>query len=307
MMLPTLRQSLQYAEEILVRFGIEEARKTAQLLVQCATGCTMLDILRQPKMQLSQTQWEQLQRVIHRRVVKREPIQYMMGTVEFYGLELTVSDAVLIPRPETEDLVTLLVHAFRCTKWQPRYILDIGTGSGCIALALAKAFPSSCVIGLDNNEESLTLAASNAFRNNIKNVEWRCADIFTDIKLDTPMDLVVSNPPYISNSEYEMLSIELHHEPYHALCDGADGLSFFRRYAQIFPALLSEQGMFALECGWNQASTIRQILCNWSLVITCDYQGYERYIWGGMCQSKLNVMYPYLANGLHNVVDLKSK
>lgn len=276
----TWRSTLLALEKYLEAHSIAESRREAEILLCFVLNATMAEIMAHPERTLNHNQQLQLVELITRRVQNRIPIQYLVGTVPFLGLELLVDRSVLIPRPETEYLVEKVVAWCRCIGIDPRTIVDIGTGSGCIALALARAFPSSHVIGWDVSLEALTVARLNAVRNHVENVEFVQQDIFSIIPTGR-YDMIVSNPPYISRTEYAELPPELHHEPAIALIDDDDGMRFYRRYVELFPKILAERGIFALECGVGQAAVVAQEFGEF-LAVTTDYDftGIERYIVG---------------------------
>jgi release factor glutamine methyltransferase len=193
------------------------------------------------------------------RRIRHEPLQYILGQAEFMGFTFEVNPAVLIPRPETEILVERIL-ALKDKILQPEItIWDIGTGCGCIAIALARLWPGSRIIASDISAESLHVAQKNAQRNQ---VEDRILFMQHDILRETPLpadtiDIVVSNPPYISSGELSGLAEEIReHEPETALTDHADGLSFYRR---IFELLAGKPQVKYILCelsGLNQDSII---------------------------------------------------
>jgi release factor glutamine methyltransferase len=173
-----------------------------------------------------------------KRLASGEPVQYVMGSVHFHGLEIRVGPGVLIPRPETEELVDLILRS----GVQPACIVDVGTGSGAIALALKQAFPSARVLGIDVSEEALRWARSNGERLGLQ-VEWLQLDVrSSDAGLPKEVDLVVSNPPYIPSSEAATLDAHVRdHEPAVALfVEDEDPLLYFRRIAQLAGRSLAE-------------------------------------------------------------------
>ncbi len=182
------------------------------------------------------------------RLLKHEPLQYVLGTAHFYDLELNVSPAVLIPRPETEELVSLIIKENQHT--QQLHILDIGTGSGCIALALAEMLPAEKVYGLDISSEALEIAHSNALKYG-QPLEWLHSDIFAD-KINVKnksLDIIVSNPPYVlENEKGKMRRNVLEHEPHLALFVPDDNaLLYYTRIADVGRKLLKPDGKMYFE------------------------------------------------------------
>lgn len=284
-MATTLAQAYFEIEQRLRAVGIAESCREAELLVRAVTGCSVLDVHTHPERTIDTASVERLDRLVEQRVQSRVPIQYLVGSVVFYGLDVAVTPAVLIPRPETETLVAGIVATYRRVGVEPRRILDIGCGSGCIALALAHEFRSAQVVGWDVSESALAVAHANAERNGIANAIFERVDVFDCVPLERRFDLIVSNPPYIAADEYAQLEPELHHEPRVSLTDDGDGLRFFRRFAELFPDLLSADGCFALECGFGQSHAVAELLADAKAVIASDEAGIERFVIGSYCFS----------------------
>ena len=189
------------------------------------------------------------------RAKKRKPLQYILGEWEFYGLPFKVREGVLIPRADTEILVERCIQLMREVE-EPN-ILDIGSGSGAISIAIANELKSSSVTGIDINEKALKLANENKILNEIENVN------FIESNLFEKLDLIVSNPPYISKEEYETLMPEVkNYEPQNALTDLGDGLYFYREISKIAGEYLKDTGYLAYEIGYNQAKDVTKILQN---------------------------------------------
>lgn len=233
------------------------------------------------------------------RRAKGEPLQYIIGYVDFYGLKIHVGPGVLIPRPETELLVEEAIkavtrdalcvtsekgnsshithHPLRIT------ILDLCTGSGCIALALAKHFPDATVIGTDRSEAAMVYATQNAIGNKIKNAHFRVGDLYEPVKGMT-FDCIVSNPPYIRRDEIPTLQREVKdYEPMEALDGGRDGLDFYRKILKDAPRYLREGGFILLEVGYDQADDVKGIAMNsgiGDIRFVKDYAGIDRIVTG---------------------------
>jgi release factor glutamine methyltransferase len=198
---------------------------------------------------------------ILRRLKSEEPIQYILGSTEFYGLELSVNTSVLIPRPETEELVRWILDS--CKINTPR-VIDLGTGSGCISLALKKNLPNGHIVGVDKSTEALKLARQNAQKLNL-DVNFEFFDILTDKPAETPpFDLLVSNPPYVRFSEQaQMKTNVLKYEPNLALfVDDDDPLIFYKRIADIGRQILKNGGLVFFEINEKFGSEILDILRN---------------------------------------------
>jgi release factor glutamine methyltransferase len=189
--------------------------------------------------------------------VRGEPIAYLIGKREFWSLELTVSHATLIPRPETELLVEqVLAQIPIATDWD---ILDLGTGSGAIALALAKERPRCRIVATDLSAESLAVAESNAARLGLTKLEFTQGDWFGPMAARR-FHMIVSNPPYIALSDPHLAQGDLRFEPKQALVSGDDGLDDIRRIVAGAPAHLQGNGTLMLEHGYQQASQVRGLL-----------------------------------------------
>lgn len=208
----------------------EELRELAYWIIEESTGMTRTQILTDCK----DTQNISNMEIILQKLRAHEPIQYIFGHTEWKGLDLRVTPATLIPRPETAELVEWILQ--EADRDKPLSVLDIGTGSGCIAIALKKAAPKWQVTGLDISEEALAVAKENAIRNKVE-VNWLQADILSPIA-NNPLpfaDIIVSNPPYICDSEKKDMDARvLDYEPHSALfVPDADPLLFYRQIASL--------------------------------------------------------------------------
>ena len=186
-----------------------------------------------------------------------EPVAYLTGTQGFWTLELEVSPATLIPRPETELLVELALA--RIPVDARAHVADLGTGSGAIALAMAKERPRAAVMATDASSAALEVARRNAARNRIATVEFREGDWFAPLAGER-FDLIASNPPYIADGDPHLGEGDLRFEPPTALSSGADGLDAIRRIVGDAPAHLEAGGWLLLEHGWDQGEAVRALL-----------------------------------------------
>ena len=192
----------------------------------------------------------------------REPLQYILGEWEFYGLPMLVDRRALIPRPETEILVEEALGE-AATMTGELCILDLGTGTGAIALALASRLPHASVTGIDYSLEAIALAQENLDQLGFSNVCFEQADIMAPQWADRftgKIDLLVSNPPYVSLGDFVGLDPELHYEPREALTDESTGLTFYAQIATIAPKLLTEQGKLLVELGFGHAQSVSEIM-----------------------------------------------
>lgn len=182
------------------------------------------------------------------------PLQYAIGKWNFYGLDLLVDKRALIPRYETEILVDLIINDNSNNK----KILDIGTGSGAISLALSKNLKDSKIIGVDISKKAIDLANENKIKLNINNVEFKESDIFSNI--EEKFDIIVSNPPYINKEDFEKLDKKLYYEPQNALYGGEDGLYFYKKIIKNAKNFLNKNGKIYLEIGYDQKDFISNLL-----------------------------------------------
>lgn len=257
------RALLRAAAQRLAAAGVESAELDAGLLLEHATGLARLRRMALGDEGVAADAARRFEDAVTRRAA-RVPLQHIVGTTSFLGLELEVDGRVLVPRPETEQLV---VQASACIAGQaaPR-ILDLGTGSGCIALALARMHPGAEVVAMDVSEAALEVAQINARRNGLEGrVRWCHGDAFgSEGWVAAEMgwfDLVVSNPPYIPSGEIEALEPEVRgHDPRLALDGGADGLGPYRSLAAHAWKGLAAGGWLALEFGDGQGEALLSLL-----------------------------------------------
>lgn len=214
------------------------------------------------------------------RAKNRKPLQYILGEWEFYGLPFKVRENVLIPRPDTEILVEQCIQLMR--EIEEPNILDIGSGSGAISIAIANELKSSSVTGVDINEDAIRLANENKVLNKVENVNFMKSDLFEKLDEDFKYDLIVSNPPYITKEEYETLMPEVKNfEPKNALTDLGDGLYFYREISKKAGAYLKDTGYLAFEIGYKQAKDVSKILedNNFAILsVVKDYGGNDRVV-----------------------------
>ncbi len=267
--------------------GIDEARLTIELMLCHILKCRRIDLYIDFERPLTKAELEELRNIIKRRL-KKEPLQYIIGKTEFMGFEFKINPDVLIPRPETEILVEKTIETIK--KEFPDEttvkVLDIGTGSGNIAISIAKFLGGKVeVLGIDLSDKAIQIAEENAKLNNVENIEFIRFDFFDadfENKFKNQFDIIVSNPPYISTEEFETLQDEIKiYEPRIALTDGADGLSFYRRLADLGGEIISNRGFILAEMAYNQAEKVKEIFksAGYEEIKTFkDYLGFERVI-----------------------------
>lgn len=234
----------------------ENGEFEARELFMYAAGMTMTEVVLNRGSEVDAETEERVRQLVKRRI-SGEPLQYITGTAEFMGLEFEVNPYTLIPRQDTETLVeTVIKYAAGREK-----ILDIGTGSGCIGISLARYIKNSEVTLVDISEGALDTAKNNAESNGVK---VKCVKL--DILREVPkgeFDIIVSNPPYIETETIKGLDVNVRdHEPLSALDGGSDGLVFYRRITDIAPQILKDGGMLAYEIGYNQGEAVGNIVRN---------------------------------------------
>ncbi|KAF0095597.1 MAG: release factor glutamine methyltransferase [Puniceicoccaceae bacterium 5H] len=262
----TLLEVLQKTEAYFAKAGLERPKADAQWLFAHVLGCRRLDLFLQYDRPMTDEHLERLRPLVRRRAQDREPMQYVVGSTEFYGLTLKVDRRALIPRPETEELVDLLVQRYGDAP--PERVVDLGTGTGAIALALAQAWPNAQVLAIDSSRDALALAKENATALGLERVGFRHGSWLEPLR--GPVDLIVSNPPYLTAEEMQTAEAEVaQHEPHSALASGADGLDDLRVIIAGVPQWLKPGGLLVLETGIAQHETLRE------LVEAAGLQGFE--------------------------------
>jgi release factor glutamine methyltransferase len=239
------------------------AQRDAELLLLHVVQVSRATLLAHPDRELTPDQRAQYGDAIARRL-RHEPIQYITGQQEFYGLAMNVTPAVLIPRPETEHLVEAVLRLLPAD--EPQAIADIGTGSGAIAIALATHLPRAQITALDISAEALAVTEANARKHNVANrIRFVESDLLAAVG-DKPatFDAIVSNPPYVAETDRGTLSPEVRdYEPATALFAGEAGLDVYRRLIPQAHQALKPGGLLALEIGQGQRDGIRELLQGW--------------------------------------------
>lgn len=280
----TLREAITSIGDILA-LDPTASRIEAQCLLQHVLSVPRVYLLAHPEQTLSEVQRDAFDALLQRRL-RGEPIAHLLGEREFFGLNLKVSPATLIPRPDTELIVELALN--RIPHAQPYRVLDMGTGSGAIALAIAKHKPNTEVVAVDVSRDALAVAIENAQRLKIPNVSFIRSDWFSALN-GQRFDLIVSNPPYISSGDIHLSQGDLRFEPLTALASGADGLDDIRRIISAAPQYLTSNGWLLLEHGYDQAGSVRDLLTQRGFVEVSsekDLAGIERVTGGKLPDSK---------------------
>lgn len=241
------------AAELAYGHGTDNARDEAAWLVLTAAGLSPV-APNDPACPLARGQWEAISDLLERRVAERRPLAYLTGSAWFAGLEFEVDERVLIPRSPLAELVL-----DRFSPWLPdrpvERILELGTGSGCIAIACALAFPEARIDATDIDTGALALARRNAERHDVREqVEFMRADVYEGLPADRRYDLIVSNPPYVDAAAMDALPSEYRHEPAHALAAGRDGLDIAIPLLNGAARHLQADGLVCLEVGHSAAA-----------------------------------------------------
>jgi release factor glutamine methyltransferase len=247
----TLLEVLQRTSQFLSDKGVADARLNAELLIGHVMGLRRLELYLQFERPMEERTLAQLRPLVRRRGL-REPLQYIISPIPFADCQLKSDARALVPRPETELLFERIITHLGTT--QPARILDLGTGTGALALALAKHFANAEVIASDCSEEALTLAAENAALNDLTpRLTLRCGNWWQAVQGEQPFDLIVSNPPYLTTAELQTAEPEVAgHDPRIALVSGDDGLEALHCIIAGAPDFLTNGGLLALETGIEQ-------------------------------------------------------
>jgi len=277
-MASTLDQIIRQATQQLAASS-SSPRLDAEVLLMFVTGLTRTALITRAQEALLPEHEERLHALLARRA-RGEPVAYLTGRREFWSLDLCVTPDVLIPRPDTELLVE---QALACIPGESEWtIADLGTGSGAVALAIAKERPRCRVIATDASDAALAIAQANAIRLAIANIEFRHGE-WLDPLADEVLDMIVSNPPYIAEQDPHLTQGDVRFEPRSALVAGADGLSAIRVIACDARWHLRRGGFLLLEHGFDQAPAVRAVLVGqgYEAVATCpDLQGLPRVSFG---------------------------
>jgi len=274
-----LGEALRAAGERLARAGIDSPALDARLLLAEATGFAPPALALHAAEPLDPAAAEHFAALIDRRE-RREPVAYILGRRGFWTLDLAVTPATLDPRPDSETVIEAVLAALP-DRAAPLRLLDFGTGSGCLLLALLAELPAATGLGIDRSPEALAVAAANAAacglagRASFRRGDWGAG-------LEGRFDVIVSNPPYIPTAEIDRLEPEVaRFEPRGALDGGADGLEAYRRLAPDFLRLLAPGGLAALEVGHDQAAAVTALFAAAGMIpvgTRCDLGGYERCV-----------------------------
>lgn len=271
----TIHQALRAAAERLKAAGVDEPMNDAALLLSFVTGEPPLGLRADGGRGLGEEERAAFEGLVRRRAA-REPLQYITGEAPFMGLMLKTAQGVLIPRFDTEALCEQALARMQGTE----RVLDVCTGTGALAVAIAHRFPGARVCAGDISPEAVRLARENAARCGVS-VDARLGDLMTPFAGET-FDIIVSNPPYIPTGELAGLQDEVRAEPVLALDGGPDGLALYRRLAAEAPGFLAERGWLLLEIGSGQAAAVAGLLAEGfeEIGVYSDLNGLDRVVAG---------------------------
>lgn len=264
----TVLEGIQKSADFLTKKGVDSPRLQAELLLAHVLQLPRMKLYLNFERALTDSETDTLRELVRRRG-QREPLQHIVGSTSFCGFEMAVNPHVLVPRPETELLAEEGWKFLSTITAQVPTALDFGTGSGCIAIALAAKCPAAKICALDVSESALNTARDNATRNHVADrIQFLQGDGFSALanvsgnaaQSGTVFDLIISNPPYISSAEIETLDPEVRdHDPRGALDGGADGLDFYRRFAIEARPFLKANGRIMVEFGDAQGEAVKKI------------------------------------------------
>ena len=278
-----MKAFLEWSTDRLTQAGIDSPRIEAEVLLAGALGFCREEIYRRPERILNEDEKSISRDFVDRRA-HREPVAHILGYREFWSLDFKITSDVLIPRPETETLIeTLLKLQAEVSPGQARRLLDIGTGSGIIAVVAAREITDCQVTATDLSADALVVARENADTHDVSDqINFIQGDLFAEVP-ETLYDFIVSNPPYIETKRLPDLMPDVRNfEPTAALDGGVDGLDFYRRIISKASDYLKEGGGLVFEIGETQAEAVSRLLCaedKYETVnVTKDYSGYDRVV-----------------------------
>ncbi|HEV2992465.1 MAG TPA: peptide chain release factor N(5)-glutamine methyltransferase [Candidatus Angelobacter sp.] len=275
-----LKQAVDAAYQLFIESDVPSPRLNAELLMMFTLGCDRAYLFAHPERPLDAEEYSRYQEAIQERA-RGCPTQYITGHQEFWGLDFIVSPAVLIPRPETEHVIEVVLELAKSQKPDGRLkIVDVGTGSGCIALALATELPQAEIHACDISEEALEIACINAARLGLESrVLFRHSDLLAAYP-ERQFDFVVSNPPYVGESEADKVQKQVREfEPKIAVFSGWQGMDIYDRLIPQAYAALKPNGWLVVEIGYSTEGQVKQRLANWLEIQTkTDLQGIPRVI-----------------------------
>ena len=279
----TILALIRWGSEYLNDRGFEDARLNIELLLSHVLHLKRINLYTNFDYLLTPAELAEFKAALQRRL-NHEPLQYIMEETEFMGIPLFVNSSVLIPRPETEELVEKAVDWARCRAMPEVRVLDIGTGSGNIPVAMERFLPNAYITSIDVSREALDVAARNVKRHDCSRIELQHLDVFGVIFEDRSFDMVIANPPYVSSAEFQLLQPEVKDfEPASATTDHADGLRIICRICDVAVKKLVPGGALFIEVAYNQGDEALRIATEAGLAdvgISRDLSGHDRILQG---------------------------
>lgn len=278
----TVKKVLDWTIGHLKKHGCESARLDAEILLAHARGCPRIQLYTEYDAPLSVEEREQMRELVKRRATL-EPVAYLVGFREFFGLEFEVEPGVFIPRPDTETLIVTALELL--SEMDSPSVLDLCTGSACIPIALAANCPSATLTAVELDESVAAVAGRNIEKHGLQErVELRTGNLFAALADDARFDVITSNPPYVTNAEMDTLPPDVGlHEPHLALCGGKDGLDVVRKLIDEGPPRLNGGGAMLLEIGSQQADDVVKLFAEAGVFepaeIAKDLGGRSRVVW----------------------------
>jgi len=252
-------QLIKDAEHKLREAGIEAAATEVEIILQSILDVERIAIYLHGWTLIDNHTLEKFNNIVAKRAT-RYPLQYILGEAYFYGRKFLVNPDVMVPIPETELLCELAVNYVRNESIESPQILDLGTGSGVIAVTVAAELPDSWVTAADISRAALTMARKNAAMSEVSGqIQFLISDLFDSIDPDSKFDLILSNPPYICESDYKTLPPEVLADPKIALTSGAEGLDIIKKLIDRAPDFLNEKGQLMFEIGYDQPGKIAEL------------------------------------------------
>jgi len=275
----TVLQVLQNTADFFARKGIDSPRLNIEHLLADALGKRRIDLYLEFDRTLSENELAPLREKVRRRV-EGEPLQYLLGSWDFFGRAFRTDPRALIPRPETEILVEIVLKVIRVELGSRTRLLDVGTGSGVLAITFALECPNLQIVGSDVSPLALNLARENAERQGLnRRIEWVESDLLNSVA--GSFDFLVANLPYIPTAELPKLAPEVKRDPPLALDGGPDGLVVIRRLLQEAPKVLRDGAFVVLEVGFDQAGRVADLFTAQKfrdISVENDYQGVRRFV-----------------------------
>lgn len=261
-----LYDALIWATQGIAESNSDSAKWDAKALLKFVMNYSDTELIIHDQQEMTQAQYNQYANLIEKRL-SGEPVAYLCGTREFWSREFFVNEHTLIPRPETELLIEKAMSEIE-SKPVSR-ILDLGTGSGIIAITLAKAYPNIHVVAVDKSEGAIDMAKQNAIYHDSKNIEFIVSDWFDRLDSHEKFDMIVSNPPYIRNDDIHLTQGDVRFEPLSALASGDSGLADIEKIITMSKRYLSPNSILLLEHGYDQAKDINSL--------------FQRYLYSDIC------------------------